>query len=168
MRRRVAHFPGASFAAACPPTPPRLPQPYTLTLPADLAEKDKSVDFPDYKLEGPVMVTGGAGFLGSHIVDALRRQPNNLRIVVFDLADYKPPSNSNVVYEKGDLTKAETIAAAIAKHGVRLVIHVSTLLRLAMMMAMMMGHSSWAGCWRVPRAAARCKPPVLSLACLVA
>lgn len=78
----------------------------------------------DLQIQGPALVTGGAGFLGQHIVDALVGQ--GVKVVIFDLAKWTPPPGSPVEYVQGDLTKQEQITAALRTHGIRIVFHVAS------------------------------------------
>ncbi|MFH1024229.1 MAG: NAD-dependent epimerase/dehydratase family protein [Planctomycetota bacterium] len=66
-----------------------------------------------------ILVTGGSGFIGSHVVDALRAHGHEVRVY-----DMRPPAFRNdVEFAKGDLLDAETLTAAMA--GVEAVFHLA-------------------------------------------
>jgi dTDP-L-rhamnose 4-epimerase len=80
----------------------------------------------------PILVTGGAGFIGSHVVDALRAQGHDVRLVDTLLAaahrdrpDYVDP---RAEWTEGDLRDAETAARAVT--GVSAVSHQSAMVGL--------------------------------------
>src|SRR5688572_25433349 len=60
-----------------------------------------------------LLVTGGAGFLGSHLVDALVERGH--AVTVFDRAKQRPLPDG-VRVELGDLEDAQAVAAAVAGH----------------------------------------------------
>jgi dTDP-L-rhamnose 4-epimerase len=72
-----------------------------------------------------VLVTGGAGFIGSHVVDALVQGGHRVRVLdaLHPLAHAEPPDylNPNVEYRWGDLTDATTTRDSVA--GVDAVCH---------------------------------------------
>lgn len=75
-----------------------------------------------------VLVTGGAGFIGSHIVDALLERGDTVRILdnlSTGTAANIDESNPRVEFIRGDLTDAETVARAV--DGVELVFHQAAL-----------------------------------------
>lgn len=59
-----------------------------------------------------ILVTGGAGFIGSHIIDKLRDR--NLDVTVFDLIK---PHREDVEFIKGDITSLEELTAAMEDAG---------------------------------------------------
>ena len=75
-----------------------------------------------------VLVTGGAGFIGSHIVDALLERGDTVRILdnlSTSTAAKIDESDPRVEFIRGDLTDAETVARAV--DGVELVFHQAAL-----------------------------------------
>jgi dTDP-L-rhamnose 4-epimerase len=69
-------------------------------------------------MRGPILVTGGAGFVGSHVVDALLAEGHEVRVL-----DVVRPeaSDSRAEWVDGDLRDPDTVAAAVA--GVEAVSH---------------------------------------------
>jgi len=74
---------------------------------------------------GHVVVTGGSGFLGHHIVSLLASRNACSKITVLDL---KPPAKpvNGVNYEQGDLTDSDAILKFFAKHKFEGVIHTAS------------------------------------------
>lgn len=73
-----------------------------------------------------VLVTGGAGFIGSHIVDALLAAGHEP--VVLDLLPRPPETPSEVSWIEGDVRDADTVAAAL--RGVDAVSHQAAMVGL--------------------------------------
>ena len=77
-------------------------------------------------LTGPVLVTGGAGFIGSHVVEALLARGTEVR-VLDDLStgspDHLPLHDPNLELRTGDL--ADPVATASALRGIRACIHLA-------------------------------------------
>ena len=77
-------------------------------------------------MSGEVLVTGGAGFVGSHVVDALLARGERVRVLVRATTDRRFLDAARVALVTGDVGDesprgAEELAAAVA--GVSLVIH---------------------------------------------
>lgn len=67
------------------------------------------------KIKNRILITGGAGFLGGHLIKYLLGKGNN-QIVVFDKLDIEN-KDKNVVYFKGDIALREDIKEVFKKHG---------------------------------------------------
>ena len=73
---------------------------------------------------GPVLVTGGTGFLGRALVRALRTQGED--VVVFDLAAPEAPV-TGAHYEQGDIRDASALRTTCQARGVRAIVHLAAL-----------------------------------------
>ena len=80
---------------------------------------------------GAVLVTGGAGYVGSHVVPAFREA--GYRVVVLDdlSTGRRAAVPDDVAFVEGDAGDPETAAAAIAGHGVASVVHLAASLDIA-------------------------------------
>ncbi|KAF2806790.1 uncharacterized protein BDZ99DRAFT_479183 [Mytilinidion resinicola] len=76
---------------------------------------------------GHVLVTGGCGFLGHHIVDLLLERHPQTRVSVLDLrTTSNRSSNPNVSYYDGDLTDKDATKALFQKLKPEVVIHTAS------------------------------------------
>lgn len=72
-----------------------------------------------------ILVTGGAGFIGSHIVDALVADDHEVRVL-----DARPPADARagVEYIRGDVADPEVVAGAL--HGIEAISHQAAMVGL--------------------------------------
>ena len=73
-----------------------------------------------------VLVTGGTGFLGVFIVDAIQEQHLEWSITVLDIVLPKAPRD-NVAYEIGDVTDLKSVTAIIDRIKPKVIIHTAGL-----------------------------------------
>jgi UDP-glucuronate 4-epimerase len=87
------------------------------------------------RAEGPVLVTGGAGFIGSHVVDRLLASGERV-VVVDDFNDFYDPAikranvaphleNPAYTLVEGDIRDAALVERVFAQHAPRRVIHLA-------------------------------------------
>jgi sterol-4alpha-carboxylate 3-dehydrogenase (decarboxylating) len=72
-----------------------------------------------------VLVTGGTGFLGSHIVTALLEQHPDVKLSVLDITkptDWKPPRRA-VEFYQADITRPDEVQTAISDANPTILIH---------------------------------------------
>ncbi len=79
-----------------------------------------------------VLVTGGAGFIGSHIVQYFENEPLCKKIIVLDNLTTGKQSNiasfTKVILKKASITNREAVSSAINDHSVKYVFHLGALI----------------------------------------
>ena len=72
----------------------------------------------DFMKRRKILITGGAGFVGSHLVDYLSRK-NTSEIIIFDKLEHHRVENhgDNVIYFKGNILSQENVKEVFRKHG---------------------------------------------------
>jgi len=73
-----------------------------------------------------VLITGGSGFLGTHVAAALVARPDVELVVAGDVRGPQHPLDG-VVYEECDITQADALAPLLRKHGVDVVVHLAAI-----------------------------------------
>lgn len=78
-----------------------------------------------------ILVTGGAGFIGSHIIEQLDKSKNNVIIVDNLATGFKRLINKNSKFIKTDIKNKEKLIDIIKKHKIETVIHLAAYLNVS-------------------------------------
>ena len=95
--------------------------------------KNRPINNTRMKFEKRILVTGGAGFIGSHVVRLFVRKYPQYRIVNFDKLTYAGnlenlkdiDTAENYAFFKGDIVSAEDVQSAFEEYGITDVIHLA-------------------------------------------
>ena len=83
---------------------------------------------PSSETLGSVLVVGGCGFLGHHIVNQLVDLHRTSRIAVLDIntTRYRQPDSSNVQYYEADISSSDSVLPIFEKFKPEVVIHTAS------------------------------------------
>lgn len=76
------------------------------------------------------LLTGGAGFFGSHLTEALLRQGHSVHILDLPSAPIVGPIAGNVTFHEGDLLETSTVREAIVRSKPNVVFHLAAVVNL--------------------------------------
>ena len=77
-----------------------------------------------------ILITGGAGYIGSHIVELLAKGKNKVFIYDNLVTGYKKLINKNATFIKGDIKNKKKISSVIKKKNIDCIIHLAAYLNI--------------------------------------
>ena len=78
-----------------------------------------------------ILITGGAGYIGSHIVEQLINSKNNIIIIDNLVTGYKRLINKRAKFIKADLKNKKKIKKIIFKNKIDTIIHLAAYLNVS-------------------------------------
>ena len=78
-----------------------------------------------------ILITGGAGYIGSHIAEQLINQKNN--IIIFDNLDtgHKKLINKKAIFIKGDIKDKKNLSLILNKYKIKTIFHLAACLNVS-------------------------------------
>jgi UDP-glucose 4-epimerase len=78
-----------------------------------------------------ILITGGAGYIGSHIVEKLVNKKNKIIILDNLKTGHKKLINKNAIFLKGDIKNKKLINKIIQKYNIQTIIHLAAYLNVS-------------------------------------
>ncbi len=78
-----------------------------------------------------ILITGGAGYIGSHIVEQLIKKKNDIIILDNLETGHKKLINKKAKFIKGDIKNIKFIKKIILKNNIKTIIHLAAYLNIS-------------------------------------
>ena len=78
-----------------------------------------------------ILITGGAGYIGSHIVEKLVKTNNKIIILDNLITGYKKLINKKAIFIKGDIKNYKKLLNIIKKYKINSIIHLAAYLNIS-------------------------------------
>ena len=78
-----------------------------------------------------ILVTGGAGYIGSHIVEELVKKKAKIIIIDNLVTGYRKLINNKAIFIKGDVKNFKELSKIVYKHKIDSVIHLAAYLNVS-------------------------------------
>ena len=78
-----------------------------------------------------ILITGGAGYIGSHIAEKLEKRKS--KVIIYDnlITGYKRLINKRALFIKGDIKNKELLSSTIKKYNINTIIHLAAYLNVS-------------------------------------
>jgi UDP-glucose 4-epimerase len=78
-----------------------------------------------------ILITGGAGYIGSHITEQLIKKKNNIIILDNLETGYKKLINKKAIFIKGDINEKKKLASILNKYKIETIFHLAAYLNVS-------------------------------------
>ena len=83
-----------------------------------------------FKKNKSILITGGAGYIGSHIVEKLVKTKSKIIILDNLVTGFKKLINKKAIFIKGDISNKKNVNRILKKYGVDTIIHLAAYLNV--------------------------------------
>ena len=83
-----------------------------------------------FKKNKSILITGGAGYIGSHIVEKLVKTKSKIIILDNLVTGFKKLINKKAIFIKGDISNKKNVNKILKKYGVDTIIHLAAYLNV--------------------------------------